>query len=386
VKTIDLHPDELLDKARRGELSADERVRLDAHLAHCVACRFECAVQRDFAADAQRASEVDGLQALVSGALRAAGQSEAPAARAPVPLRGRRSRWALAWAATLLLVSGVATAQTGLMQDVLAFARTRVESLLGTRAAEPARTPRAARSKPAVAPLPAHAATSARQPSADASLAAAEPAPPGIEEAPRAAPPPAVPRLQGRKARGSQLPQPARASGSATSAPAPRAVPGAVAPPYVPASAAPPAEPVLAASNDAPGAVATPAPRGEPSPAAALFERANALRRAGQAHAAAVSYRELGARYPQSPEALLSLVLLGRLELDRGDARAALARFDAYLASGEQALREQALADRALSLSRLGREGAACAAFAELLRAYPSSAYASLAQARCDGD
>jgi TolA-binding protein len=185
-------------------------------------------------------------------------------------------------------------------------------------------------------------------------------------------------------------PQPRSSTASASG------VPGGIAPPYVPPALplAPAAQPVAPSSTAPadPQAVAPVAARDAArergvdtrSVAALLFEQANGLRRDGQTRDAAARYRELGARFPQSAEARLSLVLLGRLELDHGDASAALARFDAYVATGEQALREQALAGRARALLRLDREAGACAAFADLLRDFPSSAYAPMARARCE--
>lgn len=47
--TIDLHPEELLDKAAAGTLSASERTWLDDHLARCHVCRFEQQARLDFA-------------------------------------------------------------------------------------------------------------------------------------------------------------------------------------------------------------------------------------------------------------------------------------------------------------------------------------------------
>jgi tetratricopeptide (TPR) repeat protein len=41
MNVVDLHPEQLFDAMREGRLSADDRVRLDAHCAHCAACSFE---------------------------------------------------------------------------------------------------------------------------------------------------------------------------------------------------------------------------------------------------------------------------------------------------------------------------------------------------------
>ena len=43
---------ELVARERRGELSASERVALDAHLAQCVSCRLSRLLGADFEAEA----------------------------------------------------------------------------------------------------------------------------------------------------------------------------------------------------------------------------------------------------------------------------------------------------------------------------------------------
>ena len=49
MKVVDLHPDDLLDKEARFELTEVERTRLEAHLARCETCRFERVLREDFA-------------------------------------------------------------------------------------------------------------------------------------------------------------------------------------------------------------------------------------------------------------------------------------------------------------------------------------------------
>ena len=45
----ELHPEHLIDKHARGELSSAERTHLDAHLEKCATCRFEVQTRADFA-------------------------------------------------------------------------------------------------------------------------------------------------------------------------------------------------------------------------------------------------------------------------------------------------------------------------------------------------
>src|SRR6266699_5154456 len=41
MSAAQIHPEDLLDRARRGSLAADEQRLLTKHLARCAACRFE---------------------------------------------------------------------------------------------------------------------------------------------------------------------------------------------------------------------------------------------------------------------------------------------------------------------------------------------------------
>lgn len=364
MTVIDLHPDELLDRARHGALSADERARLDEHLAHCVACRMEQLLVHDFAEEARRASD-SGLAAQVSGALIAA--SKAPS-MAPRPRR-RTSGWGWAVAATLLLGSGLATAQSGLIEQALHYART---EWLGDAAPASARRPI---TRAATLPRP-HAAQKVEAP---AIVAAVEPSAPVPSPTPPVIAPSRITRAAART-----LPE---AASTRRATPAPAIVraeaPAPTMAPTLPTVMPAPSLPIV----DRPAAPSTPTsvPAVEPvtSSAPRLFEHANDLRHAGRAREASEVYGDLTARFPNSAEARLALVLRGRLELDHGDPALALTGFDAYLAAGDRALREQALSGRALALGRLGRDGDACTAFRTLLDAFPSSTYASVAARRC---
>lgn len=129
-----------------------------------------------------------------------------------------------------------------------------------------------------------------------------------------------------------------------------------------------PAAPVPADAQDAPSAGRD-------------FDRANAARRSSQHGAAAEQYRALIARYPDSAEAHASLVALGRMLLDDGDAAGALRAFDQYLSSGG-GLAEDVMLGRAVALRNLGRSGDEAHAWNDLLRRYPASVHAERARRR----
>jgi len=118
------------------------------------------------------------------------------------------------------------------------------------------------------------------------------------------------------------------------------------------------------------------------SSATELFREANALRSQGQSAEAQKRYGQLQAQFPGAPEARVSLVSLGRLELASKPAEA-LRHFNAYLTqAGNQTLAEEALFGRASALGRLGRGAAERAAWRELLARFPASVYAEHATTR----
>jgi TolA-binding protein len=135
MTVVDLHPEDLLEKDAQGSLEAGERTRLDAHLAHCSACRMERQLRLDFAAELEAEIPLDRIVGLGVEPIPVVPQAR----ESMMVLRGRRPRrhrvvWLLAAAA--LLVGGVAAAAMGLSE-------TRWSSLRGVLAA-PANTVTAA--------------------------------------------------------------------------------------------------------------------------------------------------------------------------------------------------------------------------------------------------
>jgi TolA-binding protein len=114
---------------------------------------------------------------------------------------------------------------------------------------------------------------------------------------------------------------------------------------------------------------------------AALFRSANEARRSGDDDRAIALYHALEAQFPNSEEARLSHATLGRLMLDRGDAKMALDDFDKYLSHGGS-LGEEALVGRALALGKLGNRDAEAAAWREVLRRFPKSIHVRQARTR----
>jgi anti-sigma factor RsiW len=121
-KLASIHPDHLLDLARRGALPPDERQRLGAHLAACRPCAWEQAATDDFEREqgfleAGGAFDAAHLDRLVEGALARAGLVTAAAVTLgdtpkppakPRAAQPRSSRWGLAAAAVIAAAIGAA--------------------------------------------------------------------------------------------------------------------------------------------------------------------------------------------------------------------------------------------------------------------------------------
>jgi len=119
--------------------------------------------------------------------------------------------------------------------------------------------------------------------------------------------------------------------------------------------------------------------------AAELFAAANAARRAHDLRGAIDRYLALERRFPDTEEALVSLVSAADLLARLGESDGALRAFDRYLARrAEGALASEALFGRARALKQLGRQAEEIEAWRRLLRAFPGSIYESAGRQRLD--
>ncbi len=115
MTVVDLHPEDLLERDAQGSLESGERARLEAHLAHCAACRMERQLRLDFAGELEAEIPLEkviglGIEQVVVAA---------PQRESVVVLRGpRRRRHRAVWllAAAALLVGGAAAAAMGLSE------------------------------------------------------------------------------------------------------------------------------------------------------------------------------------------------------------------------------------------------------------------------------
>jgi hypothetical protein len=115
--------------------------------------------------------------------------------------------------------------------------------------------------------------------------------------------------------------------------------------------------------------------------AAMLFEQASRARVRGDYATALARYRRLQQQYPATRETRVSYVVMGRMQLDRGDAASALDTFERYRANGDLDLDSLVMAGRALALDEVGSEGSS-GAWAALLASHPDTPYAEHARLR----
>jgi len=133
------------------------------------------------------------------------------------------------------------------------------------------------------------------------------------------------------------------------------------------------------------------APRGSTSrkrsttrSAEGLLEHAQQQVSQGDRKAAVATYEKLVARFPQSTEAKVARVSLGRLELRRGRSKRALAHFDAYLATSAGSLVEEARYGRIRALRKLGRHDQELASIEAFLADHTGSLYAARLEKRAE--
>jgi tetratricopeptide (TPR) repeat protein len=139
------------------------------------------------------------------------------------------------------------------------------------------------------------------------------------------------------------------------------------------AAAVTPAAPAEQAFPDAPSAAT-------PLTAAGLYAAGNRARVAGDWSRAVSLYRQLAQTFPQSAEANAAHLALGVLYLEQGQASAALSELHQRRGSG--ASEAEALWTEAQADQKLGRSADERAALEQLLRAFPSSAYVTAARKR----
>ncbi len=317
MSIIELHPEELLERADGDSLSPADRARLEAHLQDCPACRLLQQTRKDFAAerDAHEAASwrAPRLAPAVLEALTQPGTGDPAAEHAPAR-RATAGGWAQ-WPGSRVGRVTLLTAAVALIGSAAA-ASGWIAGTWTTAGAEDQA-------------IPALGSVAAEASEPDLVLPAPRPAGrPEVAEAPTE-PEPAT-ELAG--------------VGRVEAAPLP--------------------------------------PAGVPGPAARLFDGAAAARTAGDYDRALQLYRDLQDRFPKSDEARASRAIVGRLLLDTGEAEAALADYDEYLADGGAPLTEEAMVGRAQAYRRLGRQAAERDAWAALLLEFPGSHHANHARAR----
>jgi TolA-binding protein len=161
---------------------------------------------------------------------------------------------------------------------------------------------------------------------------------------------------------------------------APLASPAPAQPTPTRAPTAPTADsPVVEADSPAPRA---PLPSPTPTSAAQLFAAARRARATGDLGRAIALYRRLQSAFPRSAETRLSWLSLAQVYLKADQPAQAVAQYDAYFESGDEALAEEATMGKAGALARLGRLKEEETLWQRFLRDYPDSDYRWRAQQR----
>lgn len=324
---VDLHPEDLFDQLRAGELRRDERERLHNHCERCSACAFELQLIESNGTDvvpddldrAIAARAMDRMLSIDETPVRTAARS-----------RGVFRAAALIVAGVLVGGSMSAAALTGSSPFVLVDLITAwVTPAPHTQNAAPASV--AARNGKRHSPAPLK--TAVAKPAVIAATAIAQTAPESAVTEPVAAPI-----------------APVRTS---TPFPAPASV------------ASPPVPTAPAATN--------------PDPATSLFGAASRARADGRYREALVLYAVLRREFAGSEVEVVARVALGRLWLSQlDDPSQALNAFNSYLeARPAGPLAEEARSGRISALRKLGRDVEAEAAMQDLVARHPHSLYAT---------
>lgn len=321
MNVVDLHVEPLLDRELRGGLTEAEQKVLEHHLAHCVECRFERQLRRDFAQALQTPAAVGNLDDLIARTLGDAPKQPNSIRLAPTP------------ATPPVLRKGL---RRGLLVGAL---------LLGSAAAAAFVSESGGRF---IAGLGADGNDTAMS---------------GFIDAVRQ-------RMRSRRVDQAQLDQVDRPQAAPADEPATAGVATAgndeqVTPPAL--------SEVLGAES---------ASRSKAQSAPSLFARANKARHAGRSGEALKLYAQLDAKYPDSAEARLSKSIVARLLLDQGQAKTALERYDEVLRTNPANV--EALMGRAGALRRLGQRGAEVRTLRQVVQVQPNSPHAEAARARLD--
>lgn len=328
---LDVHPEHLIDGFLESRLSDSEQAQLEEHLLQCDACRLELSLSNDLAFEGaagagstQRADELAVDRALSSmvanQVLRVPALKTLPGQRVPGQrVSGRKKLATRAMAGTLLFALGAAAAVIVMQQNLSD----------GGESTSDQDTIQTMSSSLAPSPVPPAVLQELEQ---EIEKEIEEFEAPATENEKKSAPEPT----------GNSEELETAATGKE------------------------------AASSK--GAV-------EKSPiqsAADLFRLATMKRREGKQAEAVATYQKLQARFPNSPEALISRLALGRL-LASSSPSLAYAQYDTYLRQGGP-LRPEALVGRAKALSAMGQTARAKAAWQEVLEAAPNSIYAEQAR------